>query len=81
MGLHLYTFVHICTRGGLYKALPPVGWTFSCSCPSYAEPPEICKHIGVCLIVHFYVPPDKDSKDGDCDEDYEEDYYRDCDGE
>ena len=44
----------------------------------------MCKHIGACLIVHFYVPPDKDSEDGDCedcDEDYEEDYYRDCDGE
>ena len=28
-------------------------WTFTCSCPSYARSPTMCKHIGACLIVHF----------------------------
>ena len=31
----------------------PTNWSFRCSCPSYAETPTICKHIGVCLIVNF----------------------------
>ena len=29
-------------------------WSFSCSCPSYERSPTMCKHIGACLIVHFY---------------------------
>ena len=29
-------------------------WSFSCSCPSYARSPTMCKHIGASLIVHFF---------------------------
>ena len=29
-------------------------WSFTCSCPSYARSPTMCKHIGACLIVHFH---------------------------
>ena len=29
-------------------------WDFTCSCPSYARSPVMCKHIGACLIVHFH---------------------------
>ena len=29
-------------------------WSFTCSCPSYARSPTVCKHIGACLIVHFH---------------------------
>ena len=57
---------------------PPIGWTFSCSCPPAAKSladrngPEMCKHIGACLIVHFYTPP-KASEDGDDEDDNTED--------
>ena len=33
---------------------PPCDWTFTCSCPSFAKSRTMCKHIGACLIVHFY---------------------------
>ena len=78
-----------CLRHGFcLRDVCSFGWTFTCSCPSHAEPPGICKHIGACLIVHFYAPPDEDSEDEDSkhydedyEEDYDEDYERDYDGD
>ena len=28
-------------------------WSFSCSCPCFANKRQFCKHIGACAIVHF----------------------------